>query len=305
MNLSKKFNLKTPVFLLVFNRLDTTKKVFAEIRKARPKKLFIASDGPRKNKKGEKEIVEEIRKYILKRIDWKCEVKTLFRKKNLGCKYSTSGALDWFFENVEQGIILEDDDVPTQSFFKFCQELLERYKDDERVMSISGYNILKKANIKKSYLFSSYPFVWGFATWRRAWKKMDLELEGYDMNKREVILKKYYFGKIERLLVKKRLRDFINKKVNTWDISWGFSHKAHNSFCIVPQVNLIENIGFSDSFSTHTKENYWDKKFLEHEKKEISFPLIHPKEIRKNKNFDNIFIRRDLKRVILKRLFPF
>src|SRR6056297_619848 len=130
---NKQKQFETPVLFLIFNRLDTTKQVFEEIRKAKPKQLFIAADGPRT--KQEKEKTDAVRKYVLDNIGWKCSVKKLFRNKNLGCKYAVSGAIDWFFENVEQGIILEDDCLPSQSFFRFCEELLEKYKDDERVMS--------------------------------------------------------------------------------------------------------------------------------------------------------------------------
>ena len=143
MNQHKNKNLRVPVLFLVFNRFDTTKKVFEEIKRVKPKKLFISSDGPRKDKRKEKEVVEIIRKYLLDEIDWNCEVKTLFRNKNLGCKKAVSFAIDWFFKNVEEGIILEDDTIPNQDFFIFCEKLLEKYKEDERIMHISGNNFLK------------------------------------------------------------------------------------------------------------------------------------------------------------------
>src|SRR5580704_13976707 len=119
--------INTPVLFLIFNRLDTTRKVFNEIRKAHPQKLFIAADGPRANKPGEKELCEKTRQFVTKNVDWNCEVKTLFRNENLGCKVAVKGAIDWFFENVTEGIILEDDCLPNQSFFRFCAFGLNKY----------------------------------------------------------------------------------------------------------------------------------------------------------------------------------
>src|SRR3989339_483651 len=147
MKTKNNFVLTTPVLFIVFNRLDTTKQVFEEIKKAKPQKIFIAADGPRN--KEEKKKTDAIRNYILKNINWKCELKTLFREKNLGCKYAVAGAIDWFFENVEQGIILEDDCLPSQSFFIFCQDMLERYKTDQRIMHISGTNVESKNKMLK------------------------------------------------------------------------------------------------------------------------------------------------------------
>ena len=123
---SPPYSLNTAVLFLVFNRLDTSKQVFQAISQAKPPRLYVAADGARVSKEGESEKVQAVRDYIMQNIDWKCEVKTLFRDENLGCKYAVSGAITWFFQNEEQGIILEDDCLPNQSFFWFCEELLER-----------------------------------------------------------------------------------------------------------------------------------------------------------------------------------
>ncbi len=130
--------MNTPILFLTFNRLEETKQVFNEIKKYGPSKLYLASDGPRKNKEGEREIVKKIREYILDNITWPCKVKILFRHKNLGCKYAVSSAIDWFFKNERRGIILEDDCLPSQSFFRFCEEMLTKYKNDREIMQISG-----------------------------------------------------------------------------------------------------------------------------------------------------------------------
>ena len=168
--------LNTAVLFLVFNRPETTARVFDAIRKARPPRLYVAADGPRTNRPGEAERVEKVRQ-IATAVDWPCEVNTLFRKDNIGCKRAVSGAITWFFEKEEEGIILEDDTLPSQSFFWFCQELLEIYRDDERIFIISGYNKQDEWNAEKvDYFFSYFGGIWGWASWRRAWKHFDIEM---------------------------------------------------------------------------------------------------------------------------------
>jgi hypothetical protein len=169
----------TPVLFLIFNRPNTTEQVFEAIAKAKPRCLFVAADGPRTDKEGEAEKCQAVRD-IIKRVDWDCEVKTLFREQNLGCKEAVSSAITWFFEQVEEGIILEDDCLPSDSFFSFCAELLEKYRDDKRIMMISGDNF--QDGIQRgdaSYYFSSVPWIWGWATWRRAWRLYDREMQTF------------------------------------------------------------------------------------------------------------------------------
>jgi len=265
------FELQTPLLFLVFNRLDTTKKVFEEIRKAKPKQLFIASDGPRKTKEDEEKVVEQIRKYVLSNIDWKCNVKTLFRKNNLGCKYAVSSAIDWFFENVEQGIILEDDCLPSQSFFRFCRELLEKYKDDERIMQISGTNVEGKTAIKESYFFTPCFNAWGWATWRRAWKKYDVEMKDWKIFRFSIdffnIVRNYSL--IEKLKSWRLYQLTYSKKINTWDYQWIFMCLRNKGLCIIPQKNMITNLGFK--IGTHTTNYRKTEKTLK--KFETSFKL--------------------------------
>jgi hypothetical protein len=264
-----KFNFTTPVLFMVFNRFDTTKQVFEEIKRAKPKQLFIASDGPRENKVGEKEKVEEIRKYILQNITWKCNIKTLFREKNLGCKYACAEAITWFFENVEQGIILEDDCLPSQSFFRFCQEILEKYKSDEKIMHICGTNVETESNISESYFFSNTFNVWGWATWRRAW-------ENYDVNMKE--WKKWrikIFNLMKDHSIINQIRSWrifaltYRGKIDTWDYQWIFHCLIHKGLCVIPKKNLVTNIGFYEG--THTT-NYGNEKTLK--KLELDFPLL-------------------------------
>jgi GT2 family glycosyltransferase len=165
-----KNSLETAILILLFNRPETTIRVFDKISQIKPQRLYIASDGPRKNFDGEKEKVKKVRE-IATRVDWPCEVKTLFRNENLGCKKGVSSAITWFFEQEEQGIILEDDCVPNLDFFTFCESLLDRYAEDERVSVITGNNFQNnKWRGDASYYFSKYNHCWGWASWRRSWK---------------------------------------------------------------------------------------------------------------------------------------
>lgn len=296
----KKFELITPVLLLVFNRIDTTKKVFEEIRKVKPKELFITADGPRNDK--EKEKTDAVRNYILKSINWECKIKTLFRNKNLGCKYAVSSAIDWFFDNVEQGIILEDDCLPSQSFFQFCQEILEKYKDDERIMQISGTNIELKSDVKADYFFSRSCSVWGWATWRRAWKKYDIKMTLWPRFKLEKKIKVFGYDLISKL---KSIRFFDNtykNKIDTWDFQWDFACKINNGLSIVPRRNLIKNIGFGGG-ATHTN-NYGNCKSLDNFN--IDFPLTHEKIFLPDINYEkkySVFFRPNFIRTIFVKMF--
>jgi len=296
------FKLTTPILFLVFNRPDTTKKVFEEIRKAKPSKLFIAADGPRNPE--EKKKTDAVRQYVKENIDWPCKVKTLFRNKNLGCKYAVSGAIDWFFENVEQGIILEDDCLPSSSFFRFCQELLKKYKNDKRIMQISGTNVGGVSKIEESYFFSKCFNAWGWATWRRAWKKYDVEMKDWKKVRFSKSFLKITTG--ESLLNRFKSWRLSNLtylgNINTWDYQWGFACAINNGLCIVPKVNLITNMGFTET-ATHTG-NYEKSMILT--KKELKFPLKENKIVLDSKAYKKAyskFFKKGLLKRIVKRVF--
>lgn len=271
--------LSTPVLFLVFNRPDTTKQVFEEIKKAKPPRLYIAADGHRKQKPGEAEKVNEVRTYLLENIDWECEVKTLFREENLGCKYAVSGAITWFFENEEQGIILEDDCLPSQSFFWFCEELLKKYKDNLAVGHIGGNNFQK--GIRRGdadYYFSNYGHIWGWATWRDRWLKYDVELEDFIDN--SFIIEIFKNRKAQEYWSKvfERMK---NKLVDTWDFQWTFTLWKFKFISIVPQKNMVTNIGFgSDATHTNTYNPHSNLKRFE------IFNLQHPSSLKINMEAD-------------------
>ena len=241
----------TAVLFLVFNRLDVTKQVFQAIREAKPPRLYIAADGARSSKEGEAKKVTALRDFILQNIDWECEVKTLFREENLGCKYAVSGAIDWFFDNEEMGIILEDDCLPSQSFFWFCEELLEKYKNDLRVGQISGFNYgYENKNLKYDYFFSKYPMIWGWATWRNRWESYSLSLDFL-----EEIKENNQFELLFNVSESKKRLDIFNKVakglIDTWDYQWSFLLYKNCQFTIIPKHNFILNLGFGEG-STHT-----------------------------------------------------
>ncbi len=265
-----KFKLTTPILFLVFNRLKTTGQVFQEIQKAKPRELFVAADGPRDNE--EKKKTDAVRKYILKNMDWECKVKTLFREKNLGCKYAVSSAIDWFFENVESGIILEDDCLPSQSFFRFCQELLEKYKDDERIMQIGGTNVEVETKIPVSYFFTNGFNAWGWATWRRAWEHYDVEMKKWGKFRTWRI---FFLMANPPLFIRLKSWRLFNltykKKIDTWDYQWIFCCMMKKALCVIPKVNLVTNLGFEEN-ATHTFNYEKNKKKLP--MSEIEFPLI-------------------------------
>ena len=163
---SEKQSFNTPILFLLFNRPDTTQKVFNSIREIKPKYLFVSADGPRPNSLNDLNDCNQTRK-ILDQIDWECNLKTLFREKNMGCKKAIKEGIDWFFEHVDKGIIIEDDCLPSKSFYSFCEELLNIYENDNRIMMISGYNALGKFETPNDYLFSKIGSIWGWATWKK------------------------------------------------------------------------------------------------------------------------------------------
>jgi len=245
--------LKTPILLLIFNRPDVTEKVFEEIRKAEPKYLYVAADGGRAEKSGEKELCEQARN-IIKKVDWDCEVKTLFRSENLGLRKAVSEAISWFFNNIEEGIILEDDCLPSQSFFRFCEEMLDRYRNDKKIMHISGNNF--QNGIQRgdgSYYFSKIMHCWGWATWKRAWKLYDKDMQKYPEFVDKNLIKTVSKNKAVQEHWINKFQKVYEKELNSWAYVWTYSIYNVKGLCINPNNNLVTNIGFGEN-ATHTQE---------------------------------------------------
>jgi hypothetical protein len=225
--------------------------VFEAIRKAKPPRLYIAADGPRADKPGEAEKVEETRR-IANQVDWVCEVKTLFREKNLGCRLGVSSGIDWFFANEEEGIILEDDCLPSQSFFWFCEELLEKYKNDVRIAMITGTSYLfNEIDSENDYFFSKYISIWGWASWRRAWQKYDANISDWPNSKKEKVLDRiFYWDSNIKNIFSKNFDSVYEHKIDTWDYQWCYKCLIEGKYCITPYKNMISNIGFEGTRSS-------------------------------------------------------
>jgi hypothetical protein len=277
--------LDIPVLLMVFNRLDSASQVFNAIKKVQPAKLYIACDGPRAHKENEKEKVNAVREYLTSQVDWPCEVKTLFRENNLGCKRAVSGAIDWFFSQEEMGVILEDDCLPSQSFFWFCRELLLHYKDDTRIWQISGFNMLDGKHRKNEhYFFSHFGFSWGWASWRRAWAHFDVDMKLWPQAKQEDIINTYplmpsRYGTWE---------ETYSGKIDTWDYQWYFAMASNSALSIVSTRSLIKNIGFGPD-ATHTFNDISGRGKIENH--DISFPLTHPNFVIYNLEYETALLK--------------
>jgi hypothetical protein len=246
--------LETPVLLIIFNRPHTTRRVLEVIRQAQPRQLFVAADGPRADHPDDEEKCRSARAVVDEMVDWPCDLHTNYAEENMGCGPRPATAITWFFEHVEQGIILEDDCVPHPTFFRFCEELLEYYKDNERVMHISGDNFQygrKRGNA--SYYFSTFTHTWGWATWRRAWQFYDFELAP------------------------------LEARNHIWDHQWLKSVKRHNGVAVLPNVNLVSNIGFgADATHSFTRSAPASIPTVP-----IDFPLLHPNRIEVDRAADN------------------
>lgn len=265
--------MRSPVLFLVFNRPEPTARVFEAIKAARPARLYVAADGPRMGRAGEAERCALTRQ-VATAVDWDCKVQTLFRDENLGCKQAVSRAIDWFFEQEEEGIILEDDCLPVPSFFGFCDELLERFRSDRRVGMISGDNFqFGRKHGSASYYFTRYSHIWGWASWRRTWRHYDRDAGAWPAFRDS--------GGLERLLGSRRAeiqhwRSVFDQlyagKIDTWDCQLNLAVWTQGMVSVVPQLNLVRNIGFGEG-ATHTTGA---SKFADMAAEELEFPLRHP-----------------------------
>jgi len=238
------YKTQSAVLFLIFNRPETTAKVFEQIRVAQPTRLYVAADAPRPGNNDDIIFCEQARS-IIENIDWQCEVKTLFKEENCGCKDAVSSAISWFFENEEEGIILEDDCLPASSFFKFCDILLEKYRDDTRIRHITGCNLQEgKKWGDASYYFSNRTHVWGWASWRRVWDDYDIKLDRYNTLEIKEKLLNIYFDPLIADSWTNIFKDVKAGKVNSWAYPLDFINFFNNGLVIIPNENLVSNIGY-------------------------------------------------------------
>jgi hypothetical protein len=292
--------LTSPVLFLIFNRPETTQQVFSAIKKAKPPRLYVAADGPRSDYPNEAESCE-IARSIATNVDWDCEVKTLFRERNLGCGLAVTSAIDWFFEQESEGIILEDDTKPSEQFFKFINFGLRKYRDDKNIGSICGYNPLTPIPDKiDRIIISNYPSLWGWGTWKNVWEKYSLQADFHYLHKVTTIYRHIKHLRYT-MYIMSILRGVEQREVDTWCAQFGFMFAKYQYKVVYPPINLIENVGFG-GLATHTKgQNYaniisnmkldyknlkefFDESF-DHERFNIECPNIYKRFITKCKKF--------------------
>lgn len=280
--------MNSAVLFIVFNRPDTSLKVFEAIRAVRPPRLYIAADGPRPNRQNEAALCESVRG-IAKLVDWDCQLFTRFMNINVGCKRGVTGAIDWFFDNETEGIILEDDVVPHATFFPYMDQLLERYRDDESVRMVSGSNLVAPYMVTNtSYMFSRYTHIWGWGTWRRSWKKYDVTMSDWGGVRATQWMEEYLADCPETAAGKwRQIFDAVwMNMIDTWDYQWTYSCWRSNGLCIVPKVNMVKNIGFgADATHTTMAEPELLKMSVA---TALEFPLTAPSDLSRNLELDRL-----------------
>ena len=265
--------MQSAIALIIFKRAKTTQRVFEAIRAAQPPKLLVIADGPRSDRPSEAESCAATRQ-IIEQVDWDCEVLKNYADHNMGCGERVSTGISWVFQQVEEAIFLEDDCLPNPMFFEFCEQLLEKYRYDQRVMMVSGTNVLQewKSNLQ-SYHFSHYTTIWGWASWRRAWQHYDFKMKSWasveaQQRVRDVL------GHEGLYLSRKKAYDAVySGKIDTWDLQWAFTRLLNSGLSAVPAVNLVSNIGF-DAEATHTTSADDPRSRLQ--TFPLRFPLTHP-----------------------------
>jgi hypothetical protein len=284
---------KTPILFIIYNNPRVTKIVFDRIRELKPQYLYISADGPKSNLKYDYDEITETRN-IINQIDWNCSVKKRFLDENLGCKKGVSSAITWFFENENEGIILEYDCLPDLSFFHFCENLLNKYRHNSNIYSISGNNFdfkfQKSSNfniqLDSSYTYSNLSKIWGWATWKRAWKNFDITMSDFPSFIKEKKIESKISGKKNQKYWLNKMKDvFEGRNNSTWGFIWLYTILNHDAYCITPNVNLVSNIGFGIN-ATHAKD---DKSVFSNIEAKKIINIVHPKEIILNKDSDTIF----------------
>jgi hypothetical protein len=277
-----------PVLLLVFNRPTKTRRMISVLREAKPSELFVAADGPRPGRADDLTQCSETRR-ALDDIDWPCSVQRLFQDDNLGCKRGPEAAITWFFSQVSAGIILEDDCIPQPEFFPFCAELLDRYQDDERVMMISGSNLLgARQGEVPSYQFSRTAPAWGWASWRRAWRRYDPDMSAWPSSATREALRSRLSAAEFRVLAR-RFDQVHSGELDAWDFAWLFAILQANGVTAISACNIISNIGF-DAEATHTTNPWSPDACIP--TGAVRFPLSHPPHIEPSYRHEEMLFRR-------------
>ncbi|EDQ01570.1 hypothetical protein [Shewanella benthica] len=294
-----------PIIFITFNKYNETIRVFNEIRKIKPAVLYIVSDGARPDKISD-ESVSKIRDYIENNVDWDCDLNLRWHGTNQGCKKSVSEGITWLFENEEYGIIIEDDCLPSQHFFRYMEEMLIKYQYNEQVMAVCGYRPMKRLPKphNESYYFSKYVSFWGWGTWKQAWNKFDFEMADYTKQVDSGQFRKMFETFIEYKANKDAFDATVAGDNSSWGYRWAYTMLNNKGLAIYPYDNQIENIGFCSENATHTSEQLPD--VLSDKIEEMTFPLIHPSEMVRNRVAEKMYSQKLWrKRVLLKMLSDF
>lgn len=290
--------INTPILLVIFNRPDKVKQLIDSLRKVKPTIVYVSADGPRKNVITDAARCANARTTI-NQIDWPCKVVTNFHEANTGSDFGPEKALNWFFDNVEEGIILEDDCIAHPDFFRFAQDMLSRYRNNEQIMLISGNNF-QNGIIRGdgSYYFSKYPNTWGWASWKRAWKNYDTNTAGYDDFLKSGKINTICQSSAEKKFWLKFFNQIHTHKLEHWDIKWSFAVWNNDGIVIIPNVNLVKNIGFGLD-ATHTLNE--NEKTMVVNAVELG-EIIHPKVIQVDREADAYIFHHLYKFTLTKKL---
>ena len=274
----------TPILIVAFNRTKPLERLFEVLSEIKPKKLYVSLDGPRLDNAEDVRKIKCVHNLIESKIDWDCDLKKRYSKENLGCGPGPVAGINWFFENESEGIILEDDCIPSRSFFKYCEELLVKYRNEPKVMTISGSRFPVDSSIgEDSYDFSIFPHIWGWATWKNSWDKFSFEMKSFQSSETYLRLQSLPSSHRASYEWNKRFESVhYGKNRSIWDYQWLYASWVNCGLCIHPKVNMVENIGFDDD-STHTFD-----KDTSHALKaeEMNFPLVHPDNVSENQLVD-------------------
>ena len=254
---TSRMQIDEPLLIIGFNRPDHMRVLIERLREIEPQNIYVAIDGPRRDRPGEREKVERCRN-LVDEIDWGADVQTLFQEDNLGCGLGVSTAISWFFDHEERGIILEDDIIPDPSFFPYCTELLDRYEFDQRVFAISGCNFVPPEAITRPndpYRFSQVPHIWGWATWRRSWMKHQLDIADWRSRLPLRLLLHRVHRSVPAFAYWAGIFSVLGRgEVDTWDGQLVLASMVSGQWTATSNRNLIQNIGF-DKLATHTFED--------------------------------------------------
>lgn len=277
------YQVQTPVAIIFFNRARPLKSVMKRVREVRPRKLFLIADGPRAHVPGDAERCDDARAVAEESIDWECDIQRCYAEHNLGCGPRPATGISWVFRQVEEAIILEDDCVPEVSFFRFCDEMLERYRDNEDIFQVCGTNYFPLMDRSfYSYHFSRYLVCWGWATWRRAWNHFDYGMRDYDTETVTAMLEQTFEHKSSVAYWGRQFERLRAGDDSVWDLRWLYAGWRHQALGIIPRDNLVSNIGFGTD-STHTR-GHAEGGFQPTQA--LDFPLAHPPVVARSHVWD-------------------